>query len=104
MAASDKNLDAAIRANFSGSGALDPNRMFQPPLKKTHPVGLSNTASDTIVRCYVGQACPTGLSDMGSENSVQFHVKQTWFDGFVRHGIGQLCLIPCQTTMFNEFV
>ncbi|PLW25910.1 hypothetical protein PCASD_21129 [Puccinia coronata f. sp. avenae] len=28
--------------------------------KKTHPVGLSDTASDTIVRCYVKQACPTG--------------------------------------------
>ncbi|PLW54115.1 hypothetical protein PCANC_06400 [Puccinia coronata f. sp. avenae] len=32
--------------------------------KKTHPVGLSDTALDTIVRCYVGQACPTDLSDI----------------------------------------
>ncbi|PLW05540.1 hypothetical protein PCANC_27599 [Puccinia coronata f. sp. avenae] len=74
------------------------------PLKKTHPVGLSDTASDTIVRCYVGQACPTGLSDMGSDNFVRCHVEQTWFDGFVRHGIGQLCPISCRTTMFDEFV
>ncbi|PLW23708.1 hypothetical protein PCASD_16773 [Puccinia coronata f. sp. avenae] len=57
------------------------------PLKKNHPVGLSDTASDTIVRCYVGQACPTGLSDMGLDNSVRCHVEQTWFDGFVQHGI-----------------
>jgi hypothetical protein len=72
--------------------------------KKTHPVGLSDTASDTIVQCYVGQACPTGLSNMGSDNSVRCHVEQTWFNGFVQHGIGQLCPISCQTTMFNEFV
>jgi hypothetical protein len=67
-------------------------------------VGLSDTASDTIVQCYVGQACPTGLSDMGLDNSVRCHVKQTWFNGFVQHGIGQLCPIQCRTTGFDEFV
>jgi hypothetical protein len=72
--------------------------------KKTHPVGLSDTALDTIVQCYVRQAFPTGLSNMVPENSVRCHVKQTWFNGFFRHGIGQLCAIPCQTTGFNEFV
>ncbi|PLW52511.1 hypothetical protein PCANC_10571 [Puccinia coronata f. sp. avenae] len=63
------------------------------PLKKPHPVGLSDTASDTIVRCYVKQACPTwdqtilsdamsnkpgsmGLSDMGSVNCVRSCVEQ----------------------------
>jgi hypothetical protein len=41
--------------------------------KKTHPVGLSNTALDTIFGCYVGQACPTWdwtiLSNAMSNNS-----------------------------------
>lgn len=41
-----------------------------PPLKQTHPVGLSNTESDRIVQCYVGQASPTIFSDMGLDNKL----------------------------------
>ncbi|PLW13313.1 hypothetical protein PCANC_16695 [Puccinia coronata f. sp. avenae] len=76
--------------------------------KKTHPVGLSGTASDTIVQCYVGQACPTGLSDMGLDNSVpgsmglsdmgsddcaQSRVKQAGSMSLSNMGSNNLCLM-----------
>ncbi|PLW08768.1 hypothetical protein PCASD_18827 [Puccinia coronata f. sp. avenae] len=50
--------------------------MSEAPLELTRQGGLSDTASGTIVRCYVGQACPTGLSDMGSDHSVRSHIEQ----------------------------
>jgi hypothetical protein len=57
------------------------------PLKKTHPVGLSDTASDRIVQCYVGQANPTILSNMGLDPSVRSHVGQGFSTDFFNVGL-----------------
>ncbi|PLW30204.1 hypothetical protein PCASD_18266 [Puccinia coronata f. sp. avenae] len=54
-----------FRRKTNQDGNLTKFKARLSPLKKTHPVGLSDTASDRIVRCYVGQASPTILSDMG---------------------------------------
>ncbi|PLW15382.1 hypothetical protein PCANC_20492 [Puccinia coronata f. sp. avenae] len=79
----DRTILSDAMSNKPGSMGLSD----MAPLKKTHPVGLSDTASDRIVQCYVGQAKPTILSDMGLDHSVRSHAGQGCLTDFFNVGL-----------------